>query len=184
MKIRLQSWKLKQYYLVLQIQSQHIAVNNIVCCVVFLLSFKPLTLAQNLYGLESSFAVSLWPGVSSAESPWWLCLTSDDVWCLPPSPCPPATGPGSGTFGPSASVWSAWTSAGSASPPDGPGRPPTLAERCPVLGPRSEVYPRGSLALCWSAQRRAKTGHLSSALAGAMREIKKGRTKKQCDWRV
>lgn len=120
-----------------------------------------------------SFPVFLWPWVSSAESLWCLCLIADDVWRLPPSPSPPATGPGSGTVGPFASVWSAWSSAGSESPPDGPGRPPTPAERCPALCPQSEVYPRGWLSLCWSAQRRATTGHLSSVPAGAVRKIKR-----------
>lgn len=136
----------------------------------YLDSFKA-SLAQNTESTNPAFhsKILLWPGVSSAESPWWPCLTSGDIWCWPPSPFPPATGPGSGTSDQPASVCSAWSTAGSVSPPDGPGRPPTHAEQCLALGPQFEGYPRGLLSLCWSAQRRAKTGRSSSGPAVTVR---------------
>lgn len=123
--------------------------------------------------MELKGLVSVWPGVFSAVSPWWLCLTCDVVWWLPPSPSPPATGPDSGTVGPSASVWSVWSLVGPESPVGESGRPPTLSERCPGLCLQFEVYPKGLLSLCWSRQRKAETGHLSSVPAAAMRKIKK-----------
>lgn len=103
-----------------------------------------------------------WPGVFSADCPSSVCPICGFVWHLRLSPSPPANGPGLETFGPSASAFPVWNWAENGSLPGGPGMLPIHAEQCLTLDLQSEVPPMGWLSLCWLAQRRAETVHLSN----------------------